>query len=252
MIGTPVLEPIAIFLLDATIKTTLFMGLVLLAVWLLDTRQATKRSLLLSWCLVGILVIPIASLCMPSLRFQFDAPPPSSEPAIPPVQPVVTSDTPLMKSTPALQQRVSDRAFSENPELSQNFVSPPPAQIVFAKNAETKSIDWTTYILDKITSAHALYAVMAVYAIGVLFLLIRLIYCLMQVCTFRRSLLPCEDEQLQNDLQVLKNQLGIRRSVALAVSDKIGSPTQVGLLKPVVVLPTAHIVKSRTTSWNRF
>ena len=35
MIGASILEPIAIFLLDATVKTTLFMGLVLFAVWLL-------------------------------------------------------------------------------------------------------------------------------------------------------------------------------------------------------------------------
>ncbi len=244
MIGTPVLEPIAIFLLDATIKTTLFMGLVLCVVWLLGTRQAAKRSLLLSWCLVGVLIIPIASLCMPSLRFQFHAPSPSSEPTPSTAQPVVVPDTPLVKSTPALQQRVPDKALSQNIELSQDFASPPPAQIVFAKNAETESINWTTYILNKITSAHALYGVMAVYVIGVLILLIRIIYSLIIVCTFRRSLLPCADEQLQNDLQVLKNQLGIRRSVALAISDKIGSPTQVGLLKPVVVLP-ASMVKSR-------
>ncbi len=245
MIDTPALEPIAIFLLNATIKTTLFMGLVLLAVWLLDTRQASKRSLLLNWCLIGVLVIPIASLCMPSLRFQFDAPSFPSEPVLPPAERIVAPDTPLAKPIPALkQQRVSNRAFSENPEPSQNFVSPPPAQIIFAKNAETKSINWTTHILNKITSAHALYGVMAVYAIGALVLLIRVIYCLIMVYKFRRSLLPCEDEQLRNDLQVLKNQLGIRRSVALAVSDKIGSPTQVGLLNPVVVLP-APMVESR-------
>ena len=247
MIGTlvNVLDPIAIFLLDATVKTTLFMGLVLLAVWLLDTRQAAKRSLLLNWCLVGVLVIPIASLCMPSLRFQFDAPSFPSELAVPPVQPVIAPDKPLAKSTPVLkQQKGSTKALSQDIEFSQNFVSPPPAQIVFAKNAGTKSIDWTTYILNKITSAQALYGVMAVYAIGMLVLLIRVIYCLIMVCTFRRSLLPCADEQLQNNLQVLKNQLGIRRSVALAVSDKIGSPTQVGLLKPVVVLP-APMVESR-------
>ena len=243
MIDTSILDPIAIFLLDATIKTTLFMGLVLLAVWLLGTRQATKRSLLLSWCLVGVLVIPIASLCLPSLRFQFDSPSPSSEPAVPPIEPVVAPDTPMAKSTPALQQRVAVKALSQDFELSQDFVSPPPAQIVFAKNAETESVNWTTYILDKMTSVYALYGVIAVYAIGVLILLIRLIYCLMQVRTFRQSLSPCEDQQLQNDLHVLKNQLGIRRSVALAVSDKISSPTQVGLLKPIVVLP-AHIVKS--------
>ena len=245
MIGTPVLEPIAIFLLDATIKTTLFMGLVLFAVWILGTRQAAKRSLILSWCLVGVLVIPIASLCMPSLRFQFDSPAPPSEPAVPTVQPVVMPDTPLAKSTPRLQQqRMSDRTFSENSDLSQDFVSPSPTQIVFAKNAGTKSIDWTTHILNKITSAQALYGVMAVYAIGVLILLIRIIYSLITVCSFRRSLLPCEDEQLQHDLQVLKKQLGIRRSVALSISYKISSPTQVGLLKPIVVLPTP-MVKSR-------
>ncbi len=230
MIGTPVLEPIAIFLLDATIKTSLFMGLVLFAVWLLSTRQAAKRSLLLNWCLVGVLVIPIASLCLPSLRFQFDAPSPPSESAIPSPQPVVVPDTPLAKSAPALkQQRVSAKALSQDVELSQDFVSPSPVQIVFAKNASTKSIDWTPYILC---------GVMAFYAIGVLILLIRIIYCLIMVCKFRRSLLPCEDEQLQNDLQVLKNQLGIRRPVALSVSKKISGPTQVGLLKPVVVLPT--------------
>ena len=142
------------------------------------------------------------------------------------------------------QQKISTEALSQDIELSQNFVSPSPAQIVFTKNAETQSFNWTDYILDKITSAHALYAVIAVYAIGVLILLIRLIYCLMQVCKFRQSLLPCEDEQLQDDLQVLRKQLGIRRSVALSISDKISSPTQVGLLNPVVVLPT-HIVKSR-------
>ncbi len=245
MIDTPVLEPIAIFLLDATIKTTLFMGLVLLAVWLLSTRQAAKRSLLLNWCLVGVLVIPIASLCLPSLRFQFDAPSPPSESAIPSPQPVVVPETSLTKSTPALnQQRVSDRAFSENPELSQDFVPPSPAQIVFAKNAGTKSVNWTAHILNEITSAHALYGVIVLYAIGVLVLLIRIIYCLIMVCKFHRSLFPCEDEQLQNDLQVLKNQLGIRRSVALSISDQIGSPTQVGLLKPVVVLP-APMVESR-------
>ena len=242
MIGTPALEPIAIFLLDATVKTTLFMGLVLFALWLLGTRQAAKRSLLLNWCLVGVLIIPIASLCMPSLRFQFDSPP--SEPAIPSHQPVVVPETPLEKPTPSLkQQRVSNRAFSENPELFQNFVSPPPAQIVFGKNAGTKSIDWTTYILNKITSAQALYGVMAVYAIGVLILLIRIIYSLIMVCSFRRTLLSCEDEQLQNELQILTKQLGIRRSVALAISDKISSPTQVGLLNPVVVLP-APMIKS--------
>ncbi len=240
-----ILDPIAIFLLDATIKTTLFMSLALCAVWLLSTRQAAKRSLLLSWCLVGVLVIPIASLCMPSLRFQFDSPTPPSEPAIPPLQPVVVPETPLTKPTPALQQqRVSTKALSQDIELSQHFVSPPPAQIVFEKNAETKSANWTKHILDKITSTQALYGVIAVYAIGVLILLIRIIYSLITVCSFRRSLLPCEDEQLQHDLQVLKKQLGIRRSVALAISDKIGSPTQIGLLKPVIVLPTP-MVKSR-------
>ena len=245
MIDTSMLDPIAIFLLDATIKTSLFMGIVLFAVWILGTRQAAKRSLLLNWCLIGVLVIPIASLCMPSLRFQFDSPLPSSELTPSTAQPVVVPDIPLVKSTPRLQQqRMSDRAFSENPKLSQDFVSSSPAQIVFAKNAGTKSIDWTTYILNKITSVHALYGVMVVYTIGVLILLIRIIYSLITVCTFRRSLLSCEDEQLQNDLQILKNQLGIRRSVALAISDQIGSPTQVGLLKPVIVLPTP-MIKSR-------
>ena len=245
MIGTPALEPIAIFLLDATIKTTLFMSLVLFAVWLLGTRQAAKRSLLLNWCLVGVLVIPIASLCLPSLRFQFDALPPSPKPAVPSPQSVIVPETPLTKPTPALQQqRVSDSVFPETPDLSQDFVSPFPARIIFAKNAETKSVNWTTHILNKITSTHALYGVIAVYIIGMLVLLIRVIYCLIMVYKFRQSLMPCEHEQIQNDLQVLKEQLGIRRSVALAVSDKIGSPTQVGLLNPVVVLP-APMVKLR-------
>ncbi len=38
MIDTSILDPIALFLLDTTIKTTLFMCLVLFAVWLLGTR----------------------------------------------------------------------------------------------------------------------------------------------------------------------------------------------------------------------
>ena len=240
-----VLDPIAIFLLDATVKTTLFMGLVLLVVWLLSTRQAAKRSLLLSWCLVGVLVIPIASLCMPSLRFQFDSLLPSSEPAIPSSQPVVVPEIPLAKSTPEVQQQKGlDRVLPQDIEFSQNLVAPPPVQIVIAKNTETKSINWTAYILDKMTSVYALYGVISVYAIGMLILLLRLIYCLMQVRIFRRSLLPCKNELHKNNLQILKQQLGIRRSVSLAVSDKISSPTQVGLLKPVVALPSP-VVESR-------
>ncbi|MYC16613.1 MAG: hypothetical protein F4Y39_23020 [Gemmatimonadetes bacterium] len=117
MIDTAILDPIAIFLLDTTIKTTLFMGLVLLAVWLLDTRQAAKRSLLLNWCLIGVLVIPIASLCMPSMRFQFDSPAPFSEPVIPFVQPVAASETTLTKSTPELQQQ---RVYSVSGVVSLN------------------------------------------------------------------------------------------------------------------------------------
>ena len=189
----------------------------------------------MNWCLVCVLVIPIASLCMPSLRFQFDAPSPPSEPAIPSLQPVVAPETPLAKSTSALkQQTVSDKALSYDVKLSQDFIAPSPAQIVFAKNASTKSIDWTPFILS---------GMMAIYAIGVLIFLIRIIHSLIQVRTFRQSLLSCEDEQLQNNLQSLKSQLGIRRSVALSVSDKISGPTQVGLLKPVIVLP-ALMVKS--------
>ena len=139
MIGTPVLEPIAIFLLDATIKTSLFMGLVLFAVWLLSTRQAAKRSLLLNWCLVGVLVIPIASLCLPSLRFQFDSLLPSSELAIPPVQPVIATKAPLVKSTPALQQqRVSTRDLSQDIEFSQDFVPPLPRTDCFRQKCRDK------------------------------------------------------------------------------------------------------------------
>ena len=44
MIDTSMLDPIAIFLLDATIKTSLFMGIVLFAVWILGTRQAAKAQ----------------------------------------------------------------------------------------------------------------------------------------------------------------------------------------------------------------
>ena len=134
-----VLDPIAIFLLDATIKTTLFMGLVLFAVWLLGTRQAAKRSLFLNWCLVGVLVIPIASLCMPSLRFQFDAPSLPSEPALPTARPVVAPETPLAKSTSALkQQRVSAKALSQDVEFSQDFVSPLPCTDCFRQKCLDK------------------------------------------------------------------------------------------------------------------
>ncbi len=223
------LQPGAAFLIDATVKTTVFLGLVLFVVWLLGTRQSAKRSLLLSWCFVGLLVIPVASLSMPSL--QWDSPAPRSDAALPDVQPVVAPEASLVQSDELMQQQVSASQVFERPD---GFALRSPAEVVFAPNASGKAVDWTAWILC---------VAAAVYAAGSLVLSLRLIHCLMRVRKFRKSLLPCDDERLWGDFQVLKKQLGIRRSVVLALSDQTGSPTQIGSLKPVVVLP-APIAKS--------
>ena len=223
------LQPGAAFLIDATVKTTVFLGLVLFVVWLLGTRQSAKRSLLLSWCFVGLLVIPVASLSMPSL--QWDSPAPRSDAALLDVQPVVAPEASLVQSDELMQQQVSASQVFERPD---GFALRSPAEVVFAPNASGKAVDWTAWILC---------VAAAVYAAGSLVLSLRLIHCLMRVRKFRKSLLPCDDERLWGDFQVLKKQLGIRRSVVLALSDQTGSPTQIGSLKPVVVLP-APIAKS--------
>ena len=226
-----VFEPTAVFLADVTVKATLFMGLVLFVVWLFGAQQAAKRSLLLSLCIVGLLVIPIASLFMPSLRFSFS----SVENNSASVKPIVLSELPAVKpvSEPQAKRAIS-QPLPQMHELKEDYVSVSPAQVVFAENVSADPIDWRAW---------GICAVVAFYGIGMLVLFGRLINSLRLVRNFRRSLWPCEDGVLQDRLLALMQQLGIQRSVTLAVSDQIGSPTQIGLFKPIVVLPV-HLINA--------
>ncbi len=107
------LQPGAAFLIDATLKTTAFLGLVSFIAWLLDTRQFAKRSLLLGWGVVGMLIIPVASLFLPSL--QLDSPAPHA------------ADSVVARRVSPVQENVTQRVFAPPiPESAYGFVGPSP------------------------------------------------------------------------------------------------------------------------------
>ncbi len=87
-------------------------------------------------------------------------------------------------------------------------------------------------------SADPLYALLVVYLLGVAVLLTResLAY-----VSFRRGVLRWAKRpppEMEDRLQELKAELGICRAVALQISRNAASPMVVGLLRPVLLLPT--------------
>ena len=98
-------NPVPAFLIDATVKTTVFLGLVLFVVWLVGHSAIRKAQFAFELVLCRLLVIPVASLSMPSL--QWDSPAPRSDAALPDVQPVVAPEASLVQSDELMQQQVS-------------------------------------------------------------------------------------------------------------------------------------------------
>ena len=225
---------IGLFLLDASLKATLLLGALALADRCFGRRQAAWRSLLWSMGVVGLMLIPLASAVLPTLRI----PIPAALAAAPLIETVVQFEqpqTPFAEEFAAKVFRPSQtfpvpaHSISDIERLAAGHPLATPAAA-----SQPLSI-----LPDFDAKEWALLTGLALYLSGVLFFLGRLITGLFYVSALRHQARDIDDPALLKTLQHFANLLGLRRPVKLAASEHISGPTQVGCLAPMIVVPPA-------------
>ena len=75
------------------------------------------------------------------------------------------------------------------------------------------------------------------YGLGILVIFVRLTGSVFGLFRLNRSLVPMRNPDTLDRMRRIQTDLGLRRRVGLARSKKVDSPCQMGILRPVIVLP---------------
>lgn len=220
--------PFTLFLLDAALKSSLLLALLLLADRLLPSAQAAWRNLLWRMGIVGLLLIPAAAAILPAMLVPVSA---------------------GWSQTPVVQFAVqSAPAFASEPSarLPPPVIVPPASRSV-ADSRETPLSSSPPLDLKQFGVALAA----ALYPAGLLFFLLRLGVGLVSVSLLRRRAVEVDDERCLHHLRALKARLGLRTPVLLSTSETLSGPTQVGCVHPLILLPArtlAPMEEGRTST----
>ena len=213
---------IAPFLLDVAIKAMIWLLLVLLVDRCCSRKYAAWRSLLWQMCVIGLLLIPIAPKTLPRLHLSVLPAPPS-----------------LSEVSTGFHRTIGRRVDTEIPSsasLPQTpSISVRPVPSDNSTRPESESSRTFNGAMLWITVA------VGVYLLGLCIMLLRLGAGLSYLSTFRQCVVPVRNEALLERIHICKRQLGIHRTVKLAMSDHIYGPTQIGFWSPIVVIPAGML-----------
>lgn len=204
---------VGVFALEVTIKVSLMLLLLSLLDGLCGRRGAAWRSLFWRFGIVAALIIPVASVTLPTHSVWLEAELP---------RPAFVSD--LIEShkfdiDPAtLPGPLPNRTPLPAAELKRNSVRAPVSD---------DSVPWAGLAV-------------AIYGVGVFALFSRLCLGLYHSAQLRRRGQIVE-ERWTDVLQSLQTHMGSSRHVELIASDLIDIPTQVGVVAPAIVLPQTLI-----------
>ena len=207
-------------------------------VWGLD-RTLRSLSLAHRYTLhLGVLVLAIAAL--PVTFLLTEAPSISNVPQATAIEaPDIPASTPLVSQDirpDDTSQAVTSLSQPPMPPVVGRLASDLPATPIPQVNQPTASVEpappWWIGLTPWIA---------AVYAIGVLMMLARLLLCVGRTQRLKATATPITDGPLVEHLRHLSNQLKIRVTPVLAQAERIVVPQIVGLLRPTILLPTAAI-----------
>lgn len=193
-----------LFLVEVALKSSLLIAGLLLADRMLGERRASWRNLLWTAALAGLVLIPLASAWGPALRV-----------------PVFTEAPPMVaaQSYPLALEAPEGTGAPLQADL-------PASLPVVAEATESRAGIWGWAS-----------ALLLVYGAGVCFFLGRLGMGLLYVSSLRRQVQEVKDERLLPALHEMRTRLGIRRPVGLGMSERVGSPLQIGVFSPMAILP---------------
>ena len=203
----------------------MFKGTILLLVavvvhFLLTKRFELLRSAIWNACLVGLIAIPVAMLCLPRVTLGL----PASKVVANPIVPNLSLPADLSGA---------------NPEDSSNAVG----EHSITKTIKDRSTPTTqgAFIMSIPTWLGA------AYAIGALFFSMRFVGSLLAVRQLADSATGVANPEWQFRVHQLAQQLGIQRGVSLCKSEDVTVPMVVGLTRPMILLPQASVAELSPT-----
>jgi beta-lactamase regulating signal transducer with metallopeptidase domain/protocatechuate 3,4-dioxygenase beta subunit/peroxiredoxin len=229
--GTPGTQAALAVALDVSVKATALILLVFAAHWALGRRQALIRSALWNALLVGLLLLPAASLAFPRLSvpmpiaWRVVTPGPSAIDASPPATDARHSSPGELPVVEAVEARSAPIPLPEASRLR------PPAVVDVTPPRPGPRPIAAAPRLD------ASWIALVVYAAVCSVLALRLGLSLAAVERLRRRCEPVEEDSWISALGRWRSRLGVGRAVLLLGSDRVTVPAVVGWLRPAIVVP---------------
>ena len=222
----------SVFLLDLMVKATALMAVTFFILKVFGKDHANWRSLILNLCVVGLLLMPFASVLMPDLQVSFY---PKLD-TLPQSQSVISFDGIHEMDEMPFGESEQIPIVDEPTVVEEVVSSPEVVQVpVTVSEAEIPSAVTSSYFDRFSLSVPQL--LVGVYLLGLMWMLLRLCVQGIRGRLFLQSLRPCADAHLVSRLQVLRDQLRIRRPVRLVHGEHIQSPTLFGVFQPTIVFP---------------
>lgn len=208
--------------LDVALKVTALMALVFAGHAVLGRRRALARSALWNACLVGLLLLPAASLAFPRLRITLPAARIEATARVIPedvsARPEETLPVGAVATAPEPVGRPERHATAPEP------VAPGPAAPADSGPR-----------LGGVDIALGIYLAVAAW------LGIRLIASMAAVGGLRRRCRSVDDARWAESLDRWRARLGVSRSVAILTTERVSIPIVVGWLRPAIILPGALV-----------
>ena len=212
-------SPITTLALDLALRVTALLVLTLTLHALLGPRRSLIRSALWHACLVGLLILPLASIATPRLRIA--CLPTASDRAS-----AGLAETPHVRLAPKLagsDAPTVDEVRASGPDEGLGSSTAPPV-------AAPANRAWRPGGVPALALG---------YGAGATLLLLRLIGSLAAVARLRRGCVVVEGPVWRERLECWQAHLEIARRVELLASDRLAVPVVVGWLHPAIVLPAS-------------
>lgn len=213
---------------DIAIKAALIVLLVYLLTSVVFRRNVLIRSSIWNACLVGLLLLPLATTALPSWRIcclprpAMDAPTKTSE-AIP----NDNTDSQGIDLQPAMMDS----------DVSAGEVAPSPNPLPSPVIAGTESDTTDHAALSERATPWWPAAVMLTYLAGAMVLAIRLLGSALALRRLRKAAVLLDDPDWVTALQHWKECLGVQSPVAIGTNGEVTVPIVFGLRRPMILLP---------------
>ncbi len=207
--------------LDVFLKATVVLGLAYAAHAALGRGRALARSALWDATLIGLALVPVASVALPRLRIA----------VLPAVETGAAVDsTELPSGSSAARLAVAQTAAVQATATEREPASAWESQIAAGSKSEPAAPERRPGMAWLVTGTYL--------AVGFL-LAIRLGSSLVAVGGLKRRCEPVQDMSWLQALERTRETLNVARPVALVQSDRVSIPMVVGWLAPVIVLPAS-------------